>query len=78
MKFATMIPITLVLEENGLPTGQTRPIELPRETYVWCRRQIRKLGLPPMQSGGFALLTEAMMLRKVGRIDDASNAPVRR
>lgn len=78
MKFASVIPIVLVLEENGLPTGQTRRIELPRETYVWCRRQIRKLGLPPMQSGGFALLTEAMMRRKVDRNNDASNAPARR
>jgi|GEM_PF-6401387 len=73
MKFANIIPIQLVIEKNGIPTGETCDVELPRNEYVWCRRAIRKLGLPPFEHGGFsAIIAAGLQLVNAERV--AENA----
>ena len=73
MKFADIIPIQLVIEKNGVPTGETCDIELRRNEYVACRRMIRKLGLPPMKDGGFsAIIAAGLQLVNAERV--AENA----
>lgn len=68
MKLAAIIPIQLVVEENGIPTGETCDVELPRNEYVWCRRAIRKLGLPPFEAGGFnAIIRGGLELTRARR-----------